>query len=329
MSNRDIATNNYSSESNTSSILSICFISLFLLILVAGAVVAYFLLNQEKSHRVQTGQELETDTVYLIHETNYPEGASKCEAGKTYFVDNDELVVRDGCSGVFLYRDKFDVNRIGVCTSPDLNEKRCMVNFMKPSPSISETKRVADDVNPIHTVNVREVPLNLSLSGMNKMNNELIFPMKHNGKCTDGNYGFLGNNKIFVDNGCDGVFRVGPLIGACSSVSSTPGEDPTRTLCPIGYREEIDGRQMGLVLSKLNAQDSSEKCQTATKPYGYHDVVTGFVNPNLCEGGLKFEAALPSDTLYVNHDFDCNPVPNSPFQWACNLRSFDKQISDE
>jgi hypothetical protein len=277
---------------------------LFFLLFFAGMI--WFILSPSgPPHLVGTEQELENSVPYLIYETNFPDKAKKCTVNKTYGITDDgEFYVKDGCSGIFLYRDEKGNEYIGPCTTSRLGKKRCAIGKMDPDISPIDTKRVGDPENPIHVV-PREDPLNTNLNGLIQKVDDQIIVMRQNGKCDPENYGFYGNNMIYTENGCDGVFRIGTLIGECSSSESKDGK--TRTLCPIGWKQENHGKQMGLVLTDLTAMDRTERCQSAPNAYGIRDSRTGFRDPNACKGDMVFRSNLQDNLLYANYEVKCDP----------------------
>jgi hypothetical protein len=301
-------------DSNTGLIISIV-ISCIILIIIIGGIGGYLWVMAD-NHLVKTDQVLESDTSYLILETNFPKGSERCVADKTYGVNADgRFYVKKGCSGIFLHRNEFDRDYIGVCTSSDLEEKICTFDYMIPVESPVKMKITTDSVNPVHTIEPQK-PQMSSLAGLIRKKDQKITVMSQNGKCTPDSYGFYGNNKIFTKDGCDGIFRIGPLIGKCESSGTDPESPPTMTKCPIGYKEEINGRQMGLVLAELRSTDQTQACQMTPNTYGYRNMNTGFRDYNACNGDLVFRSNQQDNLLYANYKVECDD-----FESDCNLDS--------
>jgi hypothetical protein len=285
--------------------LSICCI---LLIFISLGVAYYVYTDMQNKKYVKTEQVLEKNTSYLIYDTNFPIDAKECVPNKTYGINNNgQFYVSDGCSGIFLYHDANDVDHIGICTSSDLSFKKCDFGQLSPDVSPYEIKSTGDDINPLYSLSDdNKKPPKTNLNGFVNKTDDVIKIISQNGKCTPDNYGFFGNNKIYTEGGCSGTFRIGPLVGECGSTGSTPSSEPKHTQCPIGYKELIDGKHMGLVLTELRAEDTRDMCQSGDNAYGYRDANTGFRDINACQDGMAFTSDLQDNALYANFPISCD-----------------------
>jgi len=128
---------------------------------------------------------------------------SECKEGYTYKVlENGDLEIRNGCIGVFSYK-----NKIGFCSSPaDIS-------------TFGGFKRVTNDRPVIcnnETKNIDSI-FSSKITGFKDYNLELIQEYSDN-KCKNETYGFDESNlHIYTDKGCKGLFKLGLLYGTCYS----------------------------------------------------------------------------------------------------------------
>jgi len=194
--------------------------------------------------------------------------------------------VTGGCSGVFLYNDM-----IGLCTTGSDNYKRCPINNMYPDKFPSKPLMINSTDGPTITTvpQITTEQPNDALNGFIKKTTENLSLVKDNGKCTSGNYGFHGTNKIFAKNGCKGVFRLGGLVGRCNAleVGDKPTQKTDMNICSIGWVDNIDGIEQGLVLGRLLPHDNNPICRIGNK-YGFKDNKTAYRDISYCTGDLAF-----------------------------------------
>jgi hypothetical protein len=256
---------------------------LILILLAALGVGLYFGYKYFFGYTVGTEQILEKNKAYLVAVTNKPDSAQPCDSTKNTFGMNDSGVffIDKGCSGVFVFTPDGIKKKIGVCTTNDVNYKRCDTTKMSPDTSPFQVKSTGPATDPLYTLpTLDDVPNYNSLTGFIDMTDSNIAILQQNGNCRAGSYGFYGNNMISVKDGCKGVFVVGPLVGKCES--SGQGVE---TKCPIG---SLDFNGQGLVLNDIKPYDTSNFCARGDKS-GFKDVNMAFRDPSACPtGGVTF-----------------------------------------
>ena len=292
--------------------MTICIIIFIILLAVTLIVLlgyyGYVLLSSNPT--VSPSEILNKNRPQLIEITNVPMNAKQCIAEQTYGIDaNNEFYVDKGCSGIFVFAtDNADRNRkIGVCTTNNTSMKKCPIYGMVPTTHPNTLTALAQEskTDDLSTVNnsvdnsVNDPPIYNSLNGFIDMRDSNISILEQNGNCRPYNYGFYGNNMIYTEGGCRGVFAVGPLIGKCESK-----ETNEKTLCPIG---NVDFNGNGLVLGLIKPYDTSSMCNRGGK-YGFKTRDMAFRDPIDCNvGGLVFDRFDSNGRLIngVGYGIDC------------------------
>jgi hypothetical protein len=156
--------------------------------------------------------DVDPNTVHIVNQLS----TTACTKGKTYdSLDNSNMYASDGCSGIFTY-----LGEVGYCGG--------YINGQTDVQVKCPVGKVIDDQNG-------------NVKGLIKPELSIVKDIS-GGKCVPGNYGLENYNSMYVNNGCNGAFRLGPLIGYCGSKSSQ-----TKNVCPIGLTVTgPDGNPVGL-----------------------------------------------------------------------------------
>lgn len=209
----------------------------------------------------------------LIRDLSINNHTCKNNTGST---SSQSMYVENGCEGIFTFKGK-----IGYCGGYPVNQVSSEVSCPIGS--------LIDDVSG-------------NVKGLIDPKIELVKDYSNNKKCSQGHYGLVNYNNMFVDNGCNGIFRIGSLIGECGSKTSTG-----KVTCPIGYTTTgPDGNQIGLKYYPYEFNSSQQKnlstCQSDiyNKNYGLQDKNTFYTTQD-CSGTFNWGNQL---TAYCHGEYD-------------------------
>ena len=266
-----------------------CIILLFILaVFFCIGYIGYNFFYKYSVNIIGTNSTLTPGKPYLISTTNVPGHSEKCIEGVSYGInDNGDFYIDKGCSGIFVYQPQNSTTKkLGVCTTNDITLKTFstidrMHPDLYPNPS-NQTGSLSDPLYILPTLDT--IPNYSSLTGFIDMTDENLSILEQNGNCRPGNYGFYGNNKIIVRNGCRGTFVLGPMIGRCGNLADGTSTNDEK-ICSIGSLG-TDGD--GLILGEMKPYDTSTYCNQGDK-YGFKDINYAFRNPEACRvGGVRF-----------------------------------------
>lgn len=187
-----------------------------------------------------------------------------CTRNSTYGTNgNSSMYTSDGCSGIFTYQ-----GQIGYCGGYVDGQTGTQIHCPIGNLIDDKNGNVKGLIKP-------EIVLVKDISG---------------GKCTQNNYGINNYNSMYVDNGCNGLFRIGSLIGYCGSE-----QIKGKYFCPIGQTQTgPDGMPLGLRYQYYRFIPSSNKtsCQyintdSGNNTYGLVDA-NHFYTSNNCSGTFNW-----------------------------------------
>jgi hypothetical protein len=174
----------------------------------------------ENNENILQSNYVEKDKIYLINQVS----SSPCENNVSYGLDleNKRMWVDRDCRGVFVFN-----NKIGYCgTYNDLpdNKKYCPLD----KAFLDSERMISGFVEP-----------QINFVGSGDDNSDKCLSKNSNNQNSYGSYGL---NNMFSNNGCDGRFQIGSLLGSCTHIK---GDE--LAVCPLGKTiKDVYGHNQGL-----------------------------------------------------------------------------------